>query len=283
VPPKKKAAHDKAVHRPLHLATPPVRGADVHQLQEAVDRRFHSLKINRSISPDSQLGKDTFSAARQTALALGICGGNQRAFKRHTITESTQRLIRGSRKAKLRERLAAKRRSGFRKNLRKRYEGAPADLAQKASELVGVHEEPPGSNWGGLVEKMIKFTGYTSPCYWCGCAACWLLVHLGGAVIPDRIRLGFAEYIILDAQAGANGLEAVPVSKVRPFDLLTLSGFHHIVVAMSGVQPDGTIRTWAGNTSSADGTNYNGGEIAFHDYPASSFDEGVAARVKEWR
>jgi hypothetical protein len=108
-------------------------------------------------------------------------------------------------------------------------------------------------------------------------------VKLGGAVIPERIRLGYAEYIIRDAQAGRNGLEAVPISKVRPFDICTLSGFDHVVVAVSGVQANGMVRTWAGNTSASDGSSYNGGEVAFHEYPVGAFDEGVAARVKTWR
>jgi hypothetical protein len=271
------------IHRRLELTTPHVRGEDVGELQKGANHVLAKLKIDHKVDVDDDLGKDTFSAVKQAALSLGIRAGNQKALSRHTISKQTQALVRGERHATRLERLAAKRRGGYRKRLRRRYQGPPSHLAADAKALIGTHEEPPGSNWGVLVGQMIKFTGYTGPVYWCGCAACWLLVHLGGAVIPERIRLGYAEYIIRDAQAGRNGLEAVPISKVRPFDILTLSGFDHVVVAMSGVQKDGTVKTWAGNTSASNGSNYNGGEVAFHEYPASSFDEGVAARVKVWR
>ena len=70
-----------------------------------------------------------------------------------------------------------------------------------------------------LGSMFIQFTGYTGPVFWCGCFACWVVCKLGGAKIPNRIRMGYAPYITADAQAGANGFTAVPVVAAQPGDI----------------------------------------------------------------
>jgi hypothetical protein len=272
-------AHAKAVHRPLHLASPPLKSADVKALQEQINKRFRGLRIDREIAADSVLGAQTFKAAKQIALCLGVIGGARSKLERHLISEGTQKLIRG-RKVTVAERLAAKARAPYRRSLRKRFAKSPGEEAiAKGLKLVGAHEVPDGSNWGGKVEQFIRFTGYTGPVYWCGCFACWVVCKLGGAKVPARIRMGYAPYITADALAGANGFTAVPVTAARPGDVGCLWDGEHVVTVREPVKPGDTmVLTLEGNTSASDGSQSNGGEVAAKERPIGDFDHGIVAR-----
>src|SRR5690349_12823296 len=198
----------KAVHRPLSLHSPKLRGDDVHALQGSINKQYNHFKIDREIEVDDVLGNETFDAAEEIAICLGVVGEGQSKLKRHTISEATQRLIRG-RDLTDEEKRAQARRQTYRTALRKRYDKSPGEKAiARAMKLVGVHEEPAGSNWGGKVEDFILFTGYNGPVFWCGCFAAWVAIKLGGARVPTRIRLGYAPYITADALAHINGLKA---------------------------------------------------------------------------
>jgi hypothetical protein len=177
--------------------------------------------------------------------------------------------------------VVAKARALYRRKLRKRYAKAPGELAiERSADLIGVHEEPAGSNWGKVVGKMIRFTGYTGPVYWCGCCAAWIVIHLGGAKIPSRIRLGYAPYITADALGHTNGLRAVRVEKCQAGDLGSLWNGEH-VVTVRGPARNGMVPTREGNTSAADGSQSNGGEVADKERPIGDFDHGIVARP-EW-
>ena len=274
VPPDK----DKTVHRPLHLTSPLLRGADVGALQSNVNERFGSLKIDREIAVDEELGPQTLAAAEQVALCMGVVGDAQDKLKKNTVSEGAQKLIRGGRKRSKDEVASGKKRDDYRQELRKRFSKSGGETAiEKSANLVGVHEEPAGSNWGGKVEEMIKFTGYSEPVFWCGCCACWIVVKIGGAKIPSRIRLGYAGYILADALADANGLTAVPASACRAGDIGTLWNAEHIVT-VRGPARNGMIPTREGNTSAASGSQANGGEVADKERPLGDFDRGVVAR-----
>ena len=271
----------RLVHRPLRLASPIERGADIEVLQESVNEQFRHLRIDREIAVDGSCGPQTFKAAEQVALCLGVTGTGQRKLKAGTISKGTQKLIRG-RKRSARERIAAGlyTRDAYRKKLRKRYSKSAGEQAiAKSAGLVGVHEEPAESNWGKKVGEMIRFTGYTEPVYWCGCCACWIVVKIGGARIPNRIRMGYAPYITADALAGANGFTAVDVHKAQPGDVGCLWGGEHVVTVRAPVRPGDTmVKTREGNTSAADGSQNNGGEVADKERPIGDFDRGIVAR-----
>lgn len=268
---------DKAVHRPLSLHSPILFGADVRALQGQINEQFAHLRIDRRVDADGKLGGDTFSAAKQVAFSLGVRGAAARKLKRGTISEGAQKLIRGRRRSKV-EAAAGLRRAPYRRRLRKRYEASAGEKAiARSADLVGVHEEPPGSNWGRKVGEMIRFTGYTGPVYWCGCCAAWIVIHLGGARIPNPIRLGYAPYITADALAGANGLSAVSVAKCQAGDLGSLWGGEHVVTVRGPVR-NGMVPTREGNTSAADGSQSNGGEVADKERPVGDFDRGIVAR-----
>lgn len=269
-------AQKKAVHRPLTLATPVETGADVRALQGSINKQFAHLKIDRSIAVDGDFGAQTFRAAKQVAVCLGVSGAAARKLKRGTLSEGTQKLIRG-RKLTTGEAVVAKARAPYRRKLRKRYAKAPGEKAVAAGrKLIGVHEQPPGSNWGGKVEQFIRFTGYSGPVFWCGCFACWVVVKLGGAKIPSRIRLGYAPYITEDALAGRNGLTAVPAEDARPGDIACLWGGQHIEV-IAEKPSGGSARCLGGNTT-AGGKESNGGEVAENVRSLSDFDRGIVAR-----
>lgn len=266
----------KTVHRRLPLNSPPVKGPDVKVIQACVNKQYRYFRIDRAIREDGELGSQTFKAARQIALCMGVVGSGQRKLKRQILSEGTQKLIRGRDKSAL-EKAAQLAREPYRRRLRARYRQAPGQKAvQAARKLVGIHEEPPGSNWGGLVEKMIRFTGYSEPVYWCGCCACWIVVKLGGAKVPTRIRMGYAPYITEDALAGRNGFTAIPAENARPGDIVCLWGGQHIEV-IAEPPTGGSARCIGGNTT-AGGKESNGGEVAENTRDLSDFDRGIVAR-----
>lgn len=268
--------HEKAVHRPLSLHTPILSGADVHALQGQINEQFDHLKIDRQIEKDGDFGGQTFDAAEEIAISLGVCGEAQEKLRRGTLSEGTQALIRG-RKRTDEERAAGNRRQDYRAKLRKRYsKGAGEKAVELGRKLIGTKESPEGSNWGGKVEEFIRFTGYTGPVFWCGCYACWVVVELGGAKIPNRIRLGFAPFITADALAGVNGLKAVRAEDARPGDIVCLWGGKHIEV-VAEAPSGGAVRCIGGNTT-AGGKESNGGEVAENLRSLSDFDRGIVAR-----
>lgn len=264
------------VHRRLALASPQEHGPDVKALQGQINEQYRHFKIDRQIAKDADFGHSTFDAAEEVAFCLGVTGEAQAKLKRNILSEGTQALIRGRKRTDEEER-AGQEREDYRKMLRRRYDksGGVQAVAQ-GRKLIGVKEQPEGSNWGGKVQEFIEFTGYGGPVFWCGAFACWVVVKLGGANIPNRIRLGYAPYITADARAGANGLTAVPADQARPGDIACLWGGQHIEV-IAERPSGGSVRCLGGNTT-AGGKESNGGEVAENIRSLSDFDAGIVAR-----
>jgi hypothetical protein len=241
------------------LTSPLMKGEDVEEYQKALNKQFRRFNYDRHILEDGQFGPGTLSASRQIGLSMGVAGRNARKLRKGRVTRMTQSLV-GGRKRTVAERLASVRRRRFRKKLRKRLEPRPGVLVLTwAKQQVGVRENPPNSNWGPKIGKWIEFTGYTSPVYWCGCFACFAVVRIGGARIPNRIRLGFDGYIKADAANRDNGLTQVGFSEARAGDIVVYT-FPHIGV-VDHVVGD-TISTVEGNTSSGPGGSQdNGGGV----------------------
>ena len=246
------------VHRRLAVTTPYAKGPDVRALQSQINDNFRKFRIGRRVKEDGEFGPATLSAARQVAFLLGVVGKARRRSKSGIISQKTQKLIRGRRRFK-RERLAAIARRPYRQELRKRYDRSGGKRAVKiAKSQIGVTENPPGSNWGPKVSEYIKFTGYTFPVYWCGCFVAWCVVN-AGAKIPTRIRLGYTGYITADANAGVNGLTAVPFDDARAGDIAVFS-FDHI--ALVDRRDGDLLYTVEGNTSAgSSGSQSNGGVV----------------------
>jgi hypothetical protein len=271
---------DKSVHRSLHLTSPITRGEDVEALQSNVNKQFDHFRIDRQIMVDGELGAQSLDASEQVALCLGVGGEAQDKLKHHTISEDTQKLIRGGRDRTKEEVEAGEKREDYRKQLRQRYSKSAGEQAiEKSAGLVGVHEEPAESNWGGKVEEMIKFAGYSGPVPWCGCCAAWIVIHVGGAKIANPNRLGYAGNITADAKANSNGMTAVSVHNAQPGDVGALWGAEHVVTVREAVKAGDTmVKTREGNTSAADGSQTNGGEVADKERSVSDFDLGIVAR-----
>lgn len=279
-----KPAKAQTVHRPLALTTPRLRGKDVEVLQGSITKGFDHLKIERSVTKDGVLGTHTFDAAHDLATALGVTGRAQAKLNhRHILSEATQELIRG-RALTDAERAAQKQRDDYRVAMRKRYAIDGGEKAIRDSAyLLGpppCHEDPDGSNWGDGCQKLIEFTGYDEAVYWCGCTAAFIVVKIGGARIPNVIRLGYAPYITADALAHTNGLEAVSIHSARPGDIGCLWDGEHVVTVRKAVKPGDTmVLTREGNTSpNTSGSQNNGGVVADKERPITDFDRGIAAR-----
>lgn len=144
------------------------------------------------------------------------------------------------------------------RKVRRQRRGGKAAVAW-GMRKVGITESPPESNWGPEIGQWIKYTGYSGPVYWCGCFACYAVVKVGKAAVPNRIRLGYTGYIVQDARANVNGLRAVSFADARPGDILVYD-FDHIGVfrSISG----STVYTVEGNTSpGSSGHQSNGGGV----------------------
>lgn len=250
----------REVHRSLSLATPIESGPDVRALQECVEKLGEHFEYDFDITIDGEFGRQTFGLAKGIAISMGAGRNGLKALRSGRVSESIQRLIRGERKKTRWERLLATKRKLYRRKLRKRYDRSGGEKAlAEAKRRIGVTENPPGSNWGGMVERFIRFCGYNFAVYWCGCFACWCVIKGGGAKIPTPIRLGFDGYIIADANAGANGLTAVSFDQARAGDIVVY-GFNHIGI-VDRVSGD-TLYAIEGNTSSgSSGSQSNGGGV----------------------
>lgn len=139
--------------------------------------------------------------------------------------------------------------------------GTPADkIIRTARKYLGVHEDPPGSNKGPLVTKWLAacgFPGGGEP--WCAAFACAVLREAGhGLPFEDS-----ASCATLRQHAHTHGLWT---SKPEPGYIGIIGNDEHAVLVI-----DGNVHDISGNTSEADGSNYNGGNVAEHDHPLGSF------------
>ena len=264
------APGDATVHRDLMLTAPFTEGPDVKALQRAIDARARELPYTDArLRLDGQFGHYTLSASGRVAFALGLSDDACSVIKDGTVVQLAQKLLRDPSKLSAEDRQRA---SDREPELKRRYEarhtGARAAVRWARTQArKRVHESPPLSNWGHPVQDWILFTGYPGPAKWCGCFVAFAVVKKGGARVPQKIRLGYDQYINDDVRAGKNGFEReVSVNDARPGDIATFPGHIGLVV---GPTRNGMIHTIEGNTSASDGSNHNGGEVAEHKHPVS--------------
>lgn len=243
-------------------------------------RRRTKANHNRALERERQ-ARRLRREAREALAAGEKAKAKRKLLKAHRKEEAAIRFHRRAHAWANRVRVLAARIAGIEGKLaevNEKIDALPKDqAAKKVKELVGVKEQPPGSNWGGMVERMIRFTGYTFPVYWCGCFACWVTCKIRGINIPNRIRMGYAPYITEDALKGRNGFKAVSVEKAKRWDVGCLWGGKHIVVIWEAPK-NGLVKTIEGNTSGGAGSQSNGGEVAFKVRSIADFDRGIVAR-----
>ena len=152
----------------------------------------------------------------------------------------------------------------------------PEKALKAAKKDHGKTEDPPGSNWGPWVGKVIRWLGYSGPVYWCGCAAGWWTLKKGGGAYVSKIRRGYAGYIADDARANTNGLRQV--SSPAKAGYATLWGYEHIVVTTGRVSGS-LFETAEGNTSASDGSQSNGGGAYYGKWRSFSDADVFAEQI----
>lgn len=146
-----------------------------------------------------------------------------------------------------------------------RHQTTPQKKAIKfALSHVGVSESPAGSNRGPLIDQWEREVDMVAQ-PWCGAFQHAVLTHAGVKGLSSRIR--YVPYIVEDAKAGVNGmLKVVPFAERAPGDLVIFqfdTGAVDHVGMYLGTNPDGTLKTVEGNTSSGvTGSQDNGGCVA---------------------
>lgn len=180
-------------------------------------------------------------------------------------------------------------RAGIRKGWRRvrRFRKKQADAVTPVRKGIewfqdhdGFCERPAGSNCGPhKITESQHYLGYTWACqnggegvFWCGCTAGFVLKHVCGAKIPNINRIGFNEHIESDAANHSNGLRKIDPRNGSALCIATMK-YPHIVTWLSEPDSNGYVTTGEGNTSSsANGSQNNGGEYAIKRHHISEFD-----------
>ena len=142
---------------------------------------------------------------------------------------------------------------------------------------VGVHEEPPGSNRGPLIDRWQRVFGFLAA-PWCGIFAGNALLAAGVKGVTSRIASVSA--IEDDARAHRGcffGYTPGAAPHALLGDLVILFGRGIHVELITKVYPDGSVDTIGGNTSATagSGNQSDGGCVASHHRSAGEI-HGVA-------
>jgi hypothetical protein len=287
VPTKTKAA-PKAVHRSLHLTSPLAKGLDVRALQSSVKKGLAHYEVGwlpLAIDGDRKnggLGRQTIHAAGFYAWILGAPNSTRRKIKNGTLTQAVQKVLRNPEQRGRAWRTRARLRKNRLAKIRKAQdEGAKAAVAY-AKSMLGVTENPAGSNSGPTITRDGKKGGVSfweaafglGACYWCGCFAGYVAKFIGGAKLTGTLTYG--PDIIADAQAHRNGLVAVSAADSRAGDIPVYWGGEHIGFCV-GPPREGCLHTIEGNTSSDSGSSQSNGGGVFEKHRPFS-DATVIAR-----
>ncbi len=265
------AANEKAVHRPLALSTPFMKGADVLALQKAVKGGLNHYKVDwLPLETDGEFGPQTIHAAALYGWILGMTEASRRKLrKKGMLAEPIQEVLRNPEKRGEDYRKRAEERKARLKEMRKAHKQGPRAAVSYAKSMVGVVEDPAESNSGPDVMRKGKKGGITfweaawgfGSCFWCLCFASYCVKFIGGAQISGNCcHAGEIERM---ARARTNGWIAVPASEAKPGDiaLYQFEGSsepdHGELVV--GPLKNGMFNDVGGNTSPASGGSQNNG------------------------
>ncbi|HWA55170.1 MAG TPA: hypothetical protein VG816_13460 [Solirubrobacterales bacterium] len=268
------ASEEKAVHRPLALCTPFMKGPDVLALQEAVKGGLNHYKVDwLPLETDGEFGPQTIHAAAFYGWILGMTeAGRRKLRKQGSLAEPIQEVLRNPEKCGEDYRKRAGERKDRLKEMRKAHKRGPQAAVAYAKLMVGISEDPAGSNSGPDVVRKGKKGGITfwegawglGSCYWCLCFANYCTKLVGGAQISGNCcHAGEIERM---ARARTNGWVAVPPSEAKPGDI-ALYNFegssepdHGELVV--GPLKAGKFNDIGGNTSpDSGGSQSNGGGV----------------------
>jgi len=245
--------------RDLFLTTPHKTGADVKQLQLALNKRLKARNM-AGIEADGEYGPDTASAVRRVGYLLGALDDTLE----HGAPIGLQQLIvdpDSRNKAQL-ARAAARA-----KELAAHGDAADRVVAWCVSK-IGMTERPANSNCGPEIDVWQKEFGLHGD-FWCGAFVGYPLRKVAAIPIPNSVV--FTPSIISMAKTRTGGFEGWHAwSDRKPGDL--------VLFKFPGVSRDpcdhvgiyaGDDETIEGNTSSANGSQNNGGGVYRRKRPAN--------------
>lgn len=297
----REASTDPAVHRELVVLNPPLEGRDIANVQRAVKTRIDARGLD---VPTPTHGKWTHASAvaaveagyflgllSSTYLATTTVGGERRLL----LSKGAQDAIRHPDRRVPAQLQRAKERQGQLERGPRYYEQLAKDIGVKAGDMehalawalaqVGTHESPAGSNWGIPVQDWEKLAGYISPVPWCGCFANAICVH--GGLPSGAGWIGYTPAIITHAQRGIDGWKWVgPSSGQRGmlalFDTPGGDPAVHVGTVLERLSST-QYKTIEGNTSTADGSQSDGGIVAVRDRTTGGSFYIVGFAVPPWR
>jgi hypothetical protein len=263
---------EKAVHRPLTLATPFAKGPDVRALQEAIKGGLNHYKVDwMPLEVDGEFGPQTANAAAFYGWILGTTeAARGKLNKKGELAEPIQEILRNPEKrgADYRDRAAA--RKDKLKEMRKAHKQGPKAAVAYAKAMIGVTET--SENSGPDVTRKGKKGGISfwekafglGSCYWCLCFACYCVRDVGGAKVGG-LMVNAAEVERM-AKAHSEGWLAVPKEQAKAGDIALYcfdgSGTPDHGELVVGPLKSGMFNDVGGNTSSDDaGVQNNGGGV----------------------
>lgn len=245
--------------RVINLTTPYAHGSDVKILQRAIRHVLNDLRGESiNLSDDGIYGPATRDAEAHAAWALGVATpcDHKRA----------QAVIRNPR---LRTPAELARASKYKKLAKAREGTGPQAAVNFALRLAHrdphITEQPPGSNWGGLITTMQQEVGLDHD-FWCGAAMHYVLKH--GAGLNVNRGIVYCPNTEGFAKAGTGGFkEWIPAvsAKRAPIGSLVLYDEHgiagHVGMLCSLITNTAEpMHTTEGNTTSGpNGPQSNGG------------------------
>lgn len=238
-------------------------GHDIAHFQHLLNTRLREWNVDHQIKPDDEYGPKTRQAAKTVMYGLGI----PQSMIEHGVSHELRQLIAHPTRRTRAMRKRAAGRAHWRARLVKRYQKSGPDMfADYLHSMVGVHEDPPGSNLGPHITDMERLTGYTPPpgVYWCGCLQNAALVAAG---LPPETWMGYCPSIEAHARAGIDGWKWHPANATPRKGWLALFTEGDVAGHVEGVVADGLpLRTVGGNTSQGDGSPNNGGGVYHHNF-----------------
>lgn len=253
------------------LLTPHIQSEDVRAFQALLNERFKDWKVDFNIAESGDYDIATRDAAKLVCHGLGLSP----ASYRDGMTAAVRIRIRHPDKRTPAELKRAAARRQWLAGLRKRMAGAgggPAAAIEYARKHVGVHEVPPNSNRGKLIDQWNRDV-HSPPgpkAFWCGAFvnAC---LHAGG--FAHQPFLVSCEQIENHARGGTDGYSWHPkLADGKPGDLVLYtepsSGARaaHVELLAKLLPAPNRLDVIGGNTSATpgSGSQSNGGCVAEH-------------------
>ena len=153
-------------------------------------------------------------------------------------------------------------------------------LQQKVIDLalqdVGVHEDPPGSNSGPVINKMLAVVGLNPGYAWCCASACyWISGACNELGLTHEFSFGASVLKLWQRNQALVIPAPVPgCIALRNEGVNSLGhAVGHCMVVIDVLDDGQTLKVISGNTTAANPNARTGGEVAIQDRPMSQFTD----------